>query len=132
MEEYKNVNTFCFNVRDRLNDVFQKTFGMKRSQNLSNQEKTALRILQKNKNIDVVINDTDKNVGPACADKEDVIKESKRQLYEKRVYNQLTQEEAEQLIRVIKKRLTTIVNKHTLRGSCSRKNPPFCFPICKN
>ena len=51
---------------------------MKRSQNLSNQEKTALRILQKNKNIDVVINDTDKNVGPACADKEDVIKKSKR------------------------------------------------------
>ena len=47
MEEYKNVNTFCFNVRDRLDDVFQKTFGMKRSQNLSNQEKTALRILQK-------------------------------------------------------------------------------------
>ena len=49
---------------------------MKRSQNLSNQEKMTLRILQKNKNIDVVINDTDKNVGPACADKEDVIKDS--------------------------------------------------------
>ena len=98
---------------------------MKRSQNLSNQEETALRILQKNKNIDVVINDTDKNVGPACADKEDVIKESKRQLYEKRVYNQLTQEEAEQLIRVIKKRLTTIVNKYTLRGSCSKKESAF-------
>jgi len=48
--------------------------------------------------VSVVINDTDKNVGPACADKEDVIKESRRQLHEKRVYNQLTQEEADQLI----------------------------------
>ena len=70
--------------------------GMNRSQNMSNKEKSALRILQRNKNIAVVINDTDKNVGPVCADK-DVIKESKRQLYEKRVYNQLTQEEANQL-----------------------------------
>ena len=48
-------------------------------------------------------NDTDKNVGPACADKDDVFNGSKRQLYVKRVYNQLTQEKAEQLIRVIKK-----------------------------
>ena len=67
--------------------------GMTRSQNMSNKEKTALRILQCNKNIAVFINDTDKNVGPACADKEKVIIESKRQLYEKRVYNQRTQEE---------------------------------------
>ena len=76
---------------------------MTRSQNMSNKKKTALRILQHNKNIDVVINDTDKNVGSACADKEKVIIESKRQLYKKRVYNQLTQEEANQLIRAIKK-----------------------------
>ena len=81
--------------------------------------------MQKNKNVNVVINDKDKNIGPACADKESVIKESKRQLYEKRVYNQLTQEEAEQLIRIIKKRLTTSVNKHTLRGSCSKKESAF-------
>ena len=77
---------------------------------MSNKEKTALKVLQQNKNVSVVINDTDKNVGPACADKEDVIKESRRQLHEKRVYNQLTQEEADQLIRVIKKRLSIIVN----------------------
>ena len=49
--------------------------GMKRAQNMSNQEKTALRILHRNKNVDVVINDTDKNVGPACAGKNDVINE---------------------------------------------------------
>ena len=76
---------------------------MARSQNMSNKEKMASRVLQHNKNIDVVINDTDKNVGPACADKEKVIIESKRQLYEKRVYNQLTQEEANQLMRTNKK-----------------------------
>ena len=46
---------------------------MKRSQNMSNKEKTALKVLQQNKNVSVVINDTDKNVGPALADKEDVI-----------------------------------------------------------
>ena len=47
--------------------------GMKRAQNMSDQEKTALRILHRNKNVDVVINDTDKNVGPACAGKNDVL-----------------------------------------------------------
>ena len=82
MEEYKNANKFCSDVQDRLDEVFQKTMGMTRSQNMSNKEKTALRILQRNKNVDVVINDTDKNVGPACADKEKAIIESKRQLYE--------------------------------------------------
>jgi len=92
---------------------------------MSNKEKTAMRLLQRNKNIDLVINDTDKNVGPACADKDDVIKESRRQLYEKKVYNQLTQEEAEQLILVIKKRLSNIVNKHTLKGVCSKKESAF-------
>ena len=125
MEEYNDVNKFCFNVRDRLDIVFQKNLGTKRSQNMSNKEKTALKVLQQNKNVSVVINDTDKNVGPACADKEDVIKESRRQLHEKRVYNQLTQEEADQLIRVIKKRLSTIVNKHTLKGVCSKKEAAF-------
>ena len=88
--------------RDRLDEVFQHAMGMKRAQNMSNQ-KTALRILQRYKNTNVVINDIDKNFGPACADKDDVINGSKRQLYVKRVYNQLTQEKAEQLIRVIKK-----------------------------
>ena len=84
-----------------------------------------MRILQRNKNVDVVVDDTDKNVSLACADKEKVIIESKRQLYEKRVYNQLTQEEANQLIRAIKNQLSTIVNKHTLKGICSNKEAAF-------
>jgi hypothetical protein len=81
--------------------------------------------LHRNKNVDVVFNDTDKNVGPACADKDDVINESTRQLYEKRVYNQLTKEEAEQLIRVLKKRLENVVNKHMIKGFCSKKRTKF-------
>ena len=90
--------------------------GMKRAQNMSNQEKTALRILHCNKNVDVIINDTDKNVGPACADKDAIINECTRQLKKKRVYDQLTQEEAEQLIQKIKKRLVNVVNKHMNKG----------------
>ena len=93
---------------------------------MSNQEKTALRILHRNKNVDVVINDTDKNVGPACAGKNDVINECTRQLYEKRVYNQLTKEEAEQLIQVLKKRLENVVNKHIF---VQKKNKIFYFRI---
>ena len=49
-------------------------------------EKTALKILQRKKNVKTVINDTDKNVGPACADKINVVNESNRQLHEQRVY----------------------------------------------
>ena len=51
MEEYKNVNKFCVVVQNRLEEVFQNTMGMKRSQNLSNKEKTALNILKPNKNV---------------------------------------------------------------------------------
>ena len=47
-EKYKDVNDFCYNVSDRLNDLFQNTMGMKRSQNMSNQEKAALRNLHLN------------------------------------------------------------------------------------
>ena len=122
MELYADsVDKFCFDVRVRLDEIFQRTMGMKRAQNMSNQEKTALRILHRNKNVDVITNDTDKNVGPACAGKNVVINECTRQLYEKRVYNQLTKEEAEQLIRVIKKCLENVVNKHMIKGVLLKK-----------
>ena len=84
MEEYNDINKFCLTFRDKLDEVFQHAMGMKRAQNMSNQ-KTALRILQRYKNTNVVINDIDKNVGPACADKDNVINGSKLQLHEKRV-----------------------------------------------
>ena len=99
--------------------------GMKRHKTCPTYGKTAKRKLGLNKNVNVVVNDTGKNVGPACADKTDVIEECRRQLYEKKVYNQLTQEEANQLIRVIKKHLSNIVNKHTIRGNCSKRESEF-------
>ena len=83
MEEYNDSNEFCFDVRDRLDEIFQRTMRMKRAQNLSNQGKQQMRILHRDKNVHVIINDTDKSVGPACADKDDVIIECKSQLYEK-------------------------------------------------
>ena len=71
-----------------------------------------------------------KNVGPACTDKDDVINEGTRQFYEKKVYNQLTKEEAEQLIRVLKKHLENVVNKHMIKGFCSKKkNKIYYFRI---
>ena len=70
----------------------------------------------------MLITDTNKNVGPACADKDDVVNECTRQLYEKGVYNQLSQQEAEQLMRV---RLVNVVNKHMIKGSCAKNEQNF-------
>ena len=75
--------------------------------------------------VNVVVNDTDKNIDSVCAVKTDVITEYRRQLYNKEVYKQLTQGEAEQLIRVIKKHLSNIVSKHTMRKTCSKKEANF-------
>ena len=50
-------------------------------QNLSNKEFSELQKIVVNKNVVHVVNDTDKNLGAAVADKTDVIVECKRQLY---------------------------------------------------
>ena len=42
MEEYNDVNRLCYDVQDRLNILLQGIVGMKRSQNMSIHEKTAL------------------------------------------------------------------------------------------
>ena len=47
----------------------KKQWERKDRKKMPNKEKPALKSLQRNKNIAVVINDTDKNVGPVCADK---------------------------------------------------------------
>ena len=66
---------------------------------MSNMEKkTALKVLQRNRNIDAFIIDTDKKVCPAYADKEDTIKESRRQLYEKNRF----------ITNLLKKKLTSL------------------------
>ena len=57
------------------------TRGTKRKPNWSKLEKKAHHVLIKNSNIKICVNDTDKNYGPISADKNDVIKECCRQLY---------------------------------------------------
>ena len=69
LEEYKNVNK-C--QRFLLQHPRQAQW--------RNQEKTALKFLKQNRNVNIVVNDTDTNIGPACTDQENVKKESKRQL----------------------------------------------------
>ena len=81
-------------------------------QNLSKQEFTELQKIIVNKNEIHVVNDTDKNLGAAISDKEDVVNECKRQLYDIATYFKLSVEQMEMLIdkfnRIWKKWLTNI------------------------
>ena len=77
-------------------------------------------MLIKNRNVKICINDTDKNLGPISTDKSDVIKECQRQLYDIITYNKISLEQAKQLSEKIKTNLRKIVNKHMIKGSCSK------------
>ena len=81
----------------------------KSSQNLSNKEKTALRNLIKTKNDKIIINDTDKNMGAADADKSDVIFECIRQLSDVKTDNKLTETEIKIIISEIQNKLRNLV-----------------------
>ena len=85
-EDYTDVNNFCWNIRENLRTFFEAKIGIKRALNLSNREKAALQMLKINRNKSVVIDNTDKNVGPETPDVKQVIEESKRQLYDKEVF----------------------------------------------
>ena len=67
--------------------------------NLGKKEKRALHKLVTEKNRVHVINDTDKNLGPANADKSDVINECQRQLHDIMTYSKLSFEEMESFVR---------------------------------
>ena len=121
--EYTAVNNFCWNVRDGINILFETD--IKEKQNLSNQEKKSLNVLIKHRNVKICINDTDKNLGPISTDKSDVIKECQRQLYDIIAYNKISWEQAKQLIAKIKLDLKRIVNKHMIKGSCSKFEAKF-------
>ena len=71
---------FGWRVREKINEVIERMVKQKFGQNMSNKEKSALRNLIHAKNKSIVINDTDKNMGAADADKSDVISECERQL----------------------------------------------------
>ena len=62
--------------------------------------------------MEICINDTAKNLGAISADKEGVISESRRQLYDVITYNKISWEEAKNLIDKIKFDLRNIVRKH--------------------
>ena len=74
-----------------MNMLFQKDFTG--NQNMSNMEKKALNRLIKNRNVEICVNDTDKNLGAISADKNDVVLECRRQLYEVFTYNKISWEE---------------------------------------
>ena len=86
---------------------------------MSNKEKKALNLLIKNRNVEICINDTDKNLGAISTDKMDVISECRRQLYDIITYNKISWGEAKNLVDKIKFNLKNIVRKHMEKGSCS-------------
>ena len=77
------------------------------------------------KNKSHIINDSDKNLGAVMADKEDVIEECKRQLYDIKTCIKLSLEEMEMLIAKIKSELSEVVNKNTINNFCSKKEKDF-------
>ena len=89
------------------------------------QKKTALRQLIRAKNNKIVINDTDKNMGAADADKKDVIKECERQLGDIKTYFKISEEELKQFITEIQNKLKRVVESHMYKGNCTKKEAEF-------
>ena len=96
--QFKKIDAFGWRVRERINSVIESMKNEKSSQNISNKEKTALRNLIKTKNEKIVINDTDKNMGCAHADKSDVIFECIRQLGDVKTYSKRSEAEIKNII----------------------------------
>ena len=94
-------------------------------QNLSNKEFNELQKIVVNKNVVHVVNDTDKNLGAAVADKKDVIVECKRQLYDINTYLKLSMEEMEILIAKIQMELREVTNKYKNLKICNSKEENF-------
>ena len=96
---------FGWRVREKINEVIEKMVKHKFGQNISNKEKTALRNLIRAKNKSIVINDTDKNMGAADADKTDVISECERQLGNMKTDLKISEDEFQQFITEIQNKL---------------------------
>ena len=85
-----------------------------------------------NKNVVHVVNDTDKNLGAAIADKEEVISECKRQLFDINTYLKLSLEEMEMLIARIQMELREVVNKYKKQKMCNVKEENFILSKLRN
>ena len=94
-------------------------------QNISNKEKTALRNLVRAKNKEIIINDTDKNMGAVDADKKDVVDECVRQLSDVKTYFKLTEEDLKNIISEIQTKLKNTVESHLYKGNCTKKEADF-------
>ena len=116
---------FGWRVREKINEVIEKMVKHKFGRNISNEEKSALRNLIRAKNKSIVINDTDKNMGAADADKTDVIKECERQLGDMKTYLKNSEEELKQFITEIQNKLKKIVESHMYKGNCTKKEAEF-------
>ena len=99
-ELYRVIDKFCFKIRDGIAGIIDaKNIRKLNVQNLSKLEFSALQMLiDKRKNQEFIINDSDKNLGAAAAEKQDVIKECSRQLCDVQTYFKLSLEEVEMLI----------------------------------
>ena len=86
----------------------------------------------KNKNVEICIDDTAKNLGPISADKVDVIKECHRQLYDIITYKKISWLETQNIISKIKRDLRIIVKKHVEKGSCSYYEEKFILSKIDN
>ena len=85
------------------------------------EKKRALHKLIEEKNKIHVTNDTDKNLGPANADKSDVINECKRQLFDVATYLKLSKTEMETFLLKSIAKLRMVVEHHFYLGNCSQK-----------
>ena len=72
-----------------------------------------------------VINDTDKNLGPANADKSDVINECKRQLFDVATYLKLSKLEMETVLSKSIAKLRMVVEQHFYLENCFQKEKEF-------
>ena len=94
---------------------------------MSKNEFSALQNIMEAKNKSQIINDSDKNLGAVLADKEDVVIECKRQLYDISTYIKLSLEEMEILIAKVKAELSEVVRKYKSNNLCSSKEKEFLF-----
>ena len=88
-------------------------------------KKKALRNLIRSKNESIIIHNTDKNMGAADADEKDVILECERQLGDIKTYLKISEEELKEFISEIQNKLKRIVESHTYKGTCTKKEAEF-------
>ena len=126
------IDEFCWQLRDGINDIVENFAKNDVNSNLSEKEKRALHKLITEKNKIHVINDTDKNLGPANADKSDVITECKRQLFDALTYLKLSKSELENFLRKSIEKLRLVVEQHFYLGNCSQKEKEFLLSNVNN